>query len=310
MSDSSCSSSSSSEESDRSRSRDKKKVIKSKRKSRSRYKPKHLKDKINNNKNKKQKHKKYRRKKRRRKIQTPTSSEGSENSDAEQPQKRVRSKKNERENKYKKMKVKELKDLCRNKGLKVGGNKGQLIQRLLGKDISTRSAVHSMLKAVGVENVEQVSKCLKKGIQQGYYKIDVDGDGLDVVIYKDQCHYCWGRHTVKMRDVLYQDDVGADCYNGPIKCEKMLEGGVFVTKMCKGQPEFDDGKGFNHCYECRGFGTCIGEWYLTHCRSCGTHYNGGHQRYGNCESCPPYKRRKGDTEEDDTEEDDDDCVIQ
>ena len=44
-----------------------------------------------------------------------------------------------------------------------------------------------------------------------------------------------------------------------LRCPGEECGGVYVTRICQGDPTFDSGKFHNHCTECPGFGTCIGK---------------------------------------------------
>eukprot|EP01083_Nonionella_stella_P235005 826828_1 len=97
--------------------------------------------------------------------------------------------------------VKQLKDLCRKQKLKVGGNKTQLIARLLNPPKAEKSAkaknksrtgrlstkrVDNMLKGHGVNNPQSVSNCLKKGIQRGHVIIDSE-EGLDGILIEGSC---------------------------------------------------------------------------------------------------------------------------
>eukprot|EP00484_Ammonia_sp_Unknown_P027375 CAMPEP_0197029236 /NCGR_PEP_ID=MMETSP1384-20130603/8739_1 /TAXON_ID=29189 /ORGANISM="Ammonia sp." /LENGTH=290 /DNA_ID=CAMNT_0042458367 /DNA_START=30 /DNA_END=899 /DNA_ORIENTATION=- len=219
------------------------------------------------------------------------------------------------------LKVAALKDLCREKGLKVGGNKTTLIARLLdpnsasaakkgGKGSSRRSAkmVHDMLRKAGVEKPESVSDCLKKGIQRGHYTICESEGGLDQVIHRGTCICCSRKYNVSIRDVLYQSDYGGDYEDGgeggAIQCEDCC--GLYVTRLCEGRPQFDSGKFHNHCTECPGFGQCIGDYREAHCGRCGKHYFQGLSGF-DCQHC---ERRRGGGfggyDDDDDDDDDED----
>eukprot|EP01083_Nonionella_stella_P235006 826829_1 len=106
--------------------------------------------------------------------------------------------------------VKQLKDLCRKQKLKVGGNKTQLIARLLNPPKAEKSAkaknksrtgrlstkrVDNMLKGHGVNNPQSVSNCLKKGIQRGHVIIDSE-EGLDGILIEGSCICCSTRHVI------------------------------------------------------------------------------------------------------------------
>ena len=195
--------------------------------------------------------------------------------------------------------AKELKELCRTKGLKVGGNKSDLITRLLdptssvnrkGSKRTTKKQVHTMLRNAGIEDPEKVNKCLKKGIQKGYFAIDGPGS-LDEVILLGKCSNrdCKRDLVVTIRDVLYQSSNGIyyiDRDNeGAVHCGSENENCYrkYVTALCEGEPRLDSGKFHNHCEECPGFGKCIGDWREAHCASCGKHWFAG---TGNQFPCP------------------------
>eukprot|EP01084_Bolivina_argentea_P177029 306220_1 len=200
--------------------------------------------------------------------------------------------------------VKQLKDLCRKQKLKVGGNKTQLIARLLNPPKAEKSAkaknksrtgrlstkrVDNMLKEHGVNNPQSVSNCLKKGIQRGHVIIDSE-EGLDGILIEGSCICCSTRHVVKIRDVLYQRDyAGMDYEDGgqdaEVQCDDCC--GLYVTGICDGRPRFDSGKFHNHCTECPGFGKCIGDYREAHCDRCGKHYFPGLSGFA-CDYC---KRR-------------------
>merc|ERR1712228_53390 len=144
--------------------------------------------------------------------------------------------------------------------------------------------VHAMLNAVGIDDTQRVSCCLKKGIQRGYIVIDdsANGQGLDAVICSGRCLCCHKEHDVTIRDCLYQQDYGGNDYEdggegGAIQCEECM--GIYVTGLCRGEPSFDCGKFHNHCTECPGFGQCIGDYREAHCSGCNKHY------WGTCDRC-------------------------
>ena len=49
------------------------------------------------------------------------------------------------------------------------------------------------------------------------------------------------------------------------------EGRTYVTGLCQGKFSFDSGKSHNHCVACPGFGTCIGDYRMSHQDCCGKH---------------------------------------
>ena len=185
--------------------------------------------------------------------------------------------------------MKELKELCRSKGLKVGGNKPHLINRLLnptsaesrkGGKRTSQKQVHTMLRNAGIADPEKVNKCLKRGIQSGYYVID-GPDSLDTVILEGDCDNCKKKLVVTIRDALYQQSVGDDyCRKdngGAVHCggDDDLCYRQYITELCVGSPGLDCGKFHNHCEECPGFGYCIGDYREAHCGQCGRHWFAG-----------------------------------
>jgi hypothetical protein len=177
--------------------------------------------------------------------------------------------------------LKELKECCKAQGLKVSGNKSELIERLKdpakarapSKRGMTTQAVNDALAAAGLKNPAGASMCARKGIQKGY--ITLEG-GLDKVVFSGRCSECGTTLTSTLRDVLAQPDYAGLDYedggqNGALQCEE-CECGYYVTGMCNGRMEQDSGKFHNHCRECPGFGQCIGDYREAHCSNCGKHY--------------------------------------
>ena len=191
--------------------------------------------------------------------------------------------------------AKELKELCRNQGLKVGGNKSVLINRLQNPtdaDISpyaftqyksertSQKQVHTMLRNAGIEDPEKLNKCLKKGIQRGFFVID-GPDSLDKVILRGQRVTCKRNFEVMIRDVLYQQsrawDYDRKNNGGAVRCDCGHEEcwNLYVTRLCEGYASLSSGKTHNHCEECPGFGKCIGDIRAKHCSECGKHWMKG-----------------------------------
>lgn len=208
------------------------------------------------------------------------------------------------------MKVKQLKEECRKKGLRVSGTRAELMERLTtgvnlpsSRKSSSKKApnmtgktntkgVESRLEALHVENVKKVSNCLKKGIQLGYVNL-VGHNPLENVVIEGKCSSCNEPLRATVRDLLYQPDyAGLDYEDGgqdaPVKCSK-CESGNYVTNICYGKPEFDSGKFHNHCTQCAGFGKCIGDYREQHCTKCGKHYFAGLSGFA-CDNC---KRKRG-----------------
>eukprot|EP01084_Bolivina_argentea_P001071 1962_1 len=205
------------------------------------------------------------------------------------------------------MQKKELKDLCRKHGLKVGGNKSELITRLAFNDLSPQSSskpkpkkkrvsvkqVHKMLSDAGIDEPEKVNNCLKKGIQKGYYILQSEAD-LDRIIYSGECIWCRKGIDVSLRDCLYQADCGDDYYDGGEEGAIQCDGdggeyhekcwGIYITQLCEGSPSLNSGKFHNHCTECPGFGKCIGDYRESHCSTCKKHWFEGNSGFP-CTNC-------------------------
>jgi hypothetical protein len=231
---------------------------------------------------------------------------------------------------YDKMKVQELKEECRKRGLKVSGNKSELIERLTTgvNTSSTRKStsnkainmsgrtnpkgVDSRLEALHVEKINSVSKCLRKGIQLGH--IDLSGDDpLSNVVLDGKCCCCDAPLRATVKELLYQPDyAGLDYEDGgdsaPVQCTK-CQNGNYVTHLCHGKPEFDSGKFHNHCTRCPGFGQCIGDYRESHCENCGKHFFQGLSGF----SCPNCSRRRGffggDADESDDSDREEGCCV-
>ena len=202
-----------------------------------------------------------------------------------------------------KLKVKELKELCKSKGLKVGGNKTELVTRLLtpttaasrkGGKRTTAKQVHAMLRSAGIDDPDGVNPCLKRGIQRGYFVVD-GAASLDTVILEGHCVNCPKKVAVTIRDALYQAPFGGDyeegSEGGAVECKgdsttrSVYEdycSRQYITRLCEGKPELNNGKFHNHCEECPGFGECIGDYREAHCEHCGEHYFCGLSGF----SCP------------------------
>jgi len=133
---------------------------------------------------------------------------------------------------YSKLKIPELKALCKDRGLKVGGKKADLINRLatgqnevVAKKPRARThmyvrngpagmsekakQVNEQLKTLGVTNVDGVSKCLRAGILHGIVKLTGDKP-LDKVICNGECESCNAKMSATIRDIMYQADYGGD----------------------------------------------------------------------------------------------------
>lgn len=185
--------------------------------------------------------------------------------------------------------VDQLKDLCRSQGLKVGGNKTQLLMRLTGQEPekekkpkaqkSSRKGIETFvqkMKDLGVK--DPCNYCLLVGIKKGFYSLDGDHP-LENVVCKSQCVECSEEFEVKIKDVAEQTCYpGTDYEDGAesatFSCPK-CKANQYVTRLCEGRPSYDSGKFHNHCTECSGGGKCIGDYREAHCGKCGKHYFSG-----------------------------------
>eukprot|EP01005_Ploeotia_sp_CARIB1_P001335 NODE_273_length_1038_cov_470.664105_g266_i0.p1 GENE.NODE_273_length_1038_cov_470.664105_g266_i0~~NODE_273_length_1038_cov_470.664105_g266_i0.p1 ORF type:complete len:250 (-),score=55.29 NODE_273_length_1038_cov_470.664105_g266_i0:124-873(-) len=202
---------------------------------------------------------------------------------------------------YKCMKVAQLKDLCRSKGLKVTGTKPELISRLTNPltavtQTSRRTAlsvqaVNKMLQDLGVKNPDKCSKCLRAGIQRRHINMN---DGLDSVVAHVRCENCDVNWKVTVNDVLYQPECGHDYEDGSEAATATCPNDCkwYITQMCSGNPQADSGKFHNHCTECPGFGKCMGDYREAHCFDCGKHFFCGLSGFG-CPNCERKRDRAG-----------------
>ena len=144
--------------------------------------------------------------------------------------------------------------------------------------VLTAEEVVQKLRLAGVEGVELKSdkgddkrprvsgvrnRCLLAGIQNGHVKLCTEG-GLKQVLHEGSCHGCSARVVCTLEDALDQPCYGGDDYEdgsqeGAVICESCEEGN-YITDLCCGKPSFDSGKFHNHCTDCPGFGTCIGDY--------------------------------------------------
>ena len=243
----------------------------------------------------------------------------------------------------------ELKEMCRERGLKVSGNKSELVDRLRNpssakttkksskpknSSSSTRrmscAQVDQALRDAGYEDPKEASSCVKKGIQKGY--ISLDG-GLDKVIYSGgKCYRCNYKLSCTLRQLLDQPDYvgyggtsgGGNDEDAPLQCENCMENGepygMYLTHVCEGGMNLNNGSFLNHCTECPGtyislymnlqyimyfwyrtqlthtshfsdlspgFGKCIGDYREVHCEEegCNRHYWA--VQGAKCDKCHP-----------------------
>lgn len=162
--------------------------------------------------------------------------------------------------------------------------------------------VDRRLKALGVDGTK-ASLCVKSAIMNGIIEITgKDKEELNQVIWSGEIDYLCG-HTITatLGDLLMQPDYGGNdyedgSYNATVVCKECEEDPeveeehkTYITGICRGQPEFSDGKFHNHCNKCPGFGMCIGDYREAHCNKCKKHYFRGLQGF----SCPCKSKGRG-----------------
>ena len=136
--------------------------------------------------------------------------------------------------------------------------------------------VERILAVLGV-NPKNASRCIKAAIMKGHIDIKGEEGELDMVVHEEMGQ-CGHMIQAKLGDLLQQPDyVGLfyedGCENATVICTESEcdEGRTYVTELCKGEGNFNDGKQHNHCTGCPGFGSCIGDYRERHCDSCGKH---------------------------------------
>lgn len=226
----------------------------------------------------------------------------------------------------KKLRIPQLKVLCKKHGLTVGGNKEELITKLLevgpaqkksrkkkesaADDLedgtSTTKKPKRMVsktvdKMLAKYNLDCSNNCLKAGIQRGFVVLD-EADPRLTVVASGSCEECGSSVSATVGDLLDQSHYGGDYEDGSegggARCTKEGCGWrAYVTGICTGKISFDSGKFHNHCVDCKGFGKCMGDYRMAHCGNCGKHYFAGLQGFP-C-SCQENKYGIGGDDDDD-----------
>ena len=160
----------------------------------------------------------------------------------------------------------------------------------------TQKQVHTFLKNMGVENPEEASCCIKEGIRKEFIKLLLPKEdphgifGLDQVLCTGSCDLCSHHVTAKLRDALFQGNIGIDFKDGApdskVRCSN-CNTGYYVKDVCRGNPKLDNGECYNHCLLCPAFGRCIGDYRMSHCPTCKSHYNAGGMGEFGCKLCNP-----------------------
>jgi len=161
--------------------------------------------------------------------------------------------------------------------------------------------IHDMLKKMGISNPEKTSKCVKAAIMFGHIKITGVKEDLDQVILEGKGGECGHTLTATLGDLLNQPDYGGNDYEDGLQeatvickdeaCAEDEEGFArsYVTGICTGNPSWDCGKFHNHCGQCPGYGMCVNDYRVRHCKKCGTHPWGGNS----CDTCERRRSARG-----------------
>ena len=115
-----------------------------------------------------------------------------------------------------KLTAKQLKERCKEEGLKCSGNKTELVDRLLHPDAAcakrakasgglSKQQVHALLTAKGYSNPERTSSCVKRAIQRGYLSLEGD-DALNKVVFSGHCQNCSEPVSCTLQNLLDQPD--------------------------------------------------------------------------------------------------------
>ena len=158
-------------------------------------------------------------------------------------------------------------------------------------DYMKKADIHELLEKMGGDLYsDNTGNCVRAAIQKGFIKITGRQSDLKKVIHSETgpCG-----HVIKatLADLLEQPDYAGTDYEDGLQDATVLctvdgcaedEGRTYVTDICTGKPQFDDGKGHNHCTECKAFGKCTGDYRQSHCYHCGKHYFGGFHRPFEC----------------------------
>jgi len=121
-------------------------------------------------------------------------------------------------------------------------------------------------------------------------------ESLRQIVIKAPCIECDHQVSATLKKLLYQPDyAGTDYEEGgtdaTVTCKnKDCGAGIYVTNLCIGKPEFDNGKFHNHCDQCPYFGKCFGDYRDFHCHDCGEHFFGN---YGGCDNCECKRKMVG-----------------
>ena len=174
----------------------------------------------------------------------------------------------------------------------------------------TQKRLKELFSLLGVANQAKISNCLKAAILNGHIKLKDPKDdptneyGLDQAITQGECFMCDKELTCRVRDVLYQPDIGHDFEvggsNATFHCKNTEECvGIYVTDMCSGNPAFDSGSFHNHCSRHPKCGYCVGDYREIHCDRCNMHTHGLP-----CYNCDGSESGSEDCSDDDCSEDD------
>ena len=129
--------------------------------------------------------------------------------------------------------------------------------------------VDRMLVKLGVDP-DNASGCVKAAIMKGHIRITGKAKDLEVVVVSKEGLVCGHIIKATLGDLLKQPDCGRQDYEEQkyataICQEKGCKMRTYVMGICEGKPRLDEGKFFNHCRECPGFGQCT--YAPCHCGS-------------------------------------------
>ena len=135
--------------------------------------------------------------------------------------------------------------------------------------------------------------CLNEAIRKRHIVLDAVNPG-QTVVHRVGCENCGEDIKVTVDDLASQSNSGGDYEDGSmgggVVCRETDCGWQgYLTGLCQGKLEVDCGKFHNHCTECKGYGSCMGDYRMAHCDGCNKHYFCGLSGFG-CPKCEPDDR--------------------
>ena len=180
------------------------------------------------------------------------------------------------------MTLSDLRKECIMRGLKVGGTKLAILERLRNPaeaaasrhgDGFSSERVDAALKVAGYETPEKASLCVKVAIQKELILLRY---GLNQIMAKWECVQCHKGVEATLQHCLDQPDFGGHDdrdgnLRGALRCQD-CKIGRYVSNVCNGGFEVTTGKSHNHCVKCVGLGKCLGDYREIHCDECHGHF--------------------------------------